>query len=182
MDLDGWDVPVGGSLTWNLSAKTQVGSDKKSKPVIRNFTITYVDGGQDPPGSRLFTQSCDAMWAPSLAVFMDKGFDPESSDKAGGVLKLRWSKGNSGWLAANGDVKTLTKARTGLFANYEGFRVDSASAIFVPSGSGCRLKISLAYAGFLNGLSKGWFVLESNGRMELGLLKEIQDRVAGGNL
>jgi hypothetical protein len=175
IDLDAWDVPLGGRVSWKFSPKIAVGTDRQAKLAVENFEIAFVDGGQDSPGTRHFDQACDAVWGAALQSFMDTGFEPQSSDRAGGVLKLQWAKGeNTSILTADNDVRGLTKAHTGFFDQYDGFRVDSATALFLPD-SGCKIQVKVAYAG--RSTKSGWVVLESNGKMERSVLDGMKSRL-----
>lgn len=165
------------SVSWNLSQKISIGSDKARMLSIATYKIEFVNGGQDPPNVATIPGSCDSAWPHALQVFTATGFAPKSSDRAGGVMVLEWTKGRTDGSVARNEVKQLTLARGGFFTTWDGFRIDSATAIFAPVKDGCRAEITLGFAGFNDGMGKGWFALESNHSFEQALLKKISDRV-----
>jgi len=79
----------------------------------------------DPPSayanSKTLTASCDAVWSAVPAMLANRGFMPESSDRAGGFMRLRYTRGDSGFGFAGKDVKGLALERGGGLTTYRRF-------------------------------------------------------------
>src|SRR5689334_13387538 len=96
-----------------------------------SFAVTLLADRRpkEPPktyeNSRALDASCDAVWSQLPAVIARRGFMPDSSDRAGGFLKLRYTRGDTGWLKSDKDVKALTAARGGFLTTYDRFRISA---------------------------------------------------------
>lgn len=118
--------------------------------------------------------SCDAIWSHIVPVVARRGFMPESSDKAGGFMKLRYTRGDGGWLQSDKDVKALTTHRKGFLETYDRFRIAGGALSLVATGEKCAATMQLEYQGFKgSGFQKGWFALPSNNALESRLLDEL---------
>ncbi len=133
--------------------------------------IKIIDVSGDEPNTRVISETCSNVWPKVVPVVSSRGFMPESSDKAGGFMKLRYTRGQTGWLGANRDIKTLTEARDGFIETYRQFGIVGASLSLAEEGSACRTLMQIEYNGFSN--VSGWVSLPSNGHLESDILFEI---------
>ena len=130
---------------------------------------------EDPANTRDIPAGCDAVWSAIVPAVANRGFMPESSDKAGGFMKLRYMEGATGWLGSNNKVKELTEHRVGLLETYDRFEISSGSLSLTAHGNGCRVMLQFEYRGFKKGLTgDGWFALPSNGQLESTILSDLQ--------
>ena len=121
--------------------------------------------------------SCDAVWGSVVPVVAKRGFMPESSDKAGGFMRLRYTRGDStGMLAPEKDVKALTSHRRGALETFDGFRIAGGALSLVAAGEKCTATVQFEYQVFRGwgNLQKGWFALPSNNSLESRLLDELE--------
>jgi hypothetical protein len=143
-----------------------------------SFLFADKKPGQPPviySNIREIPASCDAIWGHIVPVVANRGFMPESSDKAGGFMKLRYTRGDGGWLRSDKDVKALTSHRKGLFETYDRFRVAGGAISLVSTGEKCTATLQLEYQGFRgSGFQKGWFALPSNNSLESRLLDDLE--------
>lgn len=121
--------------------------------------------------------SCDAVWGRVVPTIAKHGFMPESSDKAGGFMKLRYTRGNTtGMLAPEKDVKALTLHKRGALETFDGFRIASGALSLVTAGEKCTATVQFEYQVFRGwgNLQEGWFALPSNNSLESRLLDELE--------
>jgi hypothetical protein len=137
----------------------------------------------EPPktyaSERVFGAPCDAVWPAALQVLIAEGWEVKTSDKAGGLLALRWTKGyrygNS--RAVNPLVSQHTKAPVSGFKHqFTRFEIVSASVIATPAPSGCRYSVAVTYHG--DEITLPTRALESNGWFEDKMLNEIETKLA----
>jgi hypothetical protein len=179
IDLTGFNLQPGGFLNYKYSPKISIGAGKEPITLAR-YEISVTSGGQDPPNTRRLSAGCDAVWSAIVPVVAKRGFMPESSDKAGGFMKLRYARGGAGWLASDKNVKELTEHRVGLLETYDQFEISAGSLSLTPDGDACRAMLQFEYRGFKKDpfSGTGWYALPSNGHLESGILDELQTAVA----
>ena len=175
IDLTGFNLQPGGFLNYKYSPKLSIGAGRD--PItIAWYGISVTGGGQDPANTRRLSAGCDAVWSAIVPVVAKRGFMPESSDKAGGFMKLRYTRGASGWLGSDKDVTQLTEHRKGLLETYDRFEISAGSLSLTPDGDACRGMLQFEYRGFKKDLfsGAGWYALPSNGHLESGILDELE--------
>ena|ERR1051326_1955148 len=130
------------------------------------------------PNFRVVPTSCDVAWATAVRVVTNAGFIPQSSDKTGGVLSLKWGKGDIGYPQATREVKAYTKTKPGALTTYMQLRIEPSSMLFAAEGQGCRVQMNIPYSGYRQGMTgKGFVMLESNGRLESEALAKIAEEL-----
>lgn len=136
----------------------------RNKPAAREYQ-NYVE----------IKAPCGKVWGAALSSVLKRGFTPETSDRAGGVLKLRWARGNSGWLQADRDVKAYTAHKKAILESFGAMRIDGAVITLVEaSDTACLVTMTIEYHGHKKTLGgAGWFVLPSNNRLESEVLAAI---------
>jgi hypothetical protein len=128
--------------------------------------------------SKTVSGTCDSVWPAMLSILMKNGFAPELSDRAGGILKARYTRGQSRYGAARRDMNALTLRPLSRWAVVDNFSVQSVVATVTPAQSACSVILQVQFAVLRNNLlENGWVLLESNGRLEWMMLAEI-DHVA----
>ncbi|HXP87815.1 MAG TPA: PEGA domain-containing protein [Bryobacteraceae bacterium] len=134
--------------------------------------------------SKAIETSCDKAWPVVLSVVTKNGFTPELSDRAGGVLKARFTRGDSLYGGARNDMNTLTLKPLSRWSVIERFRIESVVVTVAGADAACQVTMQVRYAAWRNNLAeKGWVGLESNGRLEWMMLAETERfAAAGGNL
>jgi hypothetical protein len=143
-------------------------AQKKPKPVPETH-----------PTEQTFHASCEAVWPMAVQALMAEGWGVKTSDRAGGILILEWTKGE--WRGSSRFVNqqilqnTLEQA-TSFSHQWNTFRIISASVISAQEGTGCKYNISVVMQG--DEVTKGWRVLQSNGFIENFLLGQIEGRLA----
>lgn len=135
------------------------------------------------PASRTFAASCDSLWPAALQVTTGEGWAVKTSDRAGGILALEWTRGQ---ITGNSSVinplvgQHTTEKSTGFWTLYTGFRIAGAQMTAFPEGSGCQVSFSVSYHGYE--IRKGrsdWWILHSNGWFENKMLDEMEVKVTG---
>jgi hypothetical protein len=130
--------------------------------------------------SKTIAADCEAVWPAMLSVMTANGFVPVLSDKAGGVLKANYTRGESLWGGAKKDMNALTLNRFSGWTVVEKFRVQDVVGMIAPAANGCVVSMHVQFATLLNNLlQKGWFALESSGRLEWMMLAETEHATAG---
>jgi len=173
--ISGMDQPLTQQTTVHGASAPATRSESVSQSAeIRATTAAVVIPISNT--TRIVPMSCGAAWPVTLQALIRVGFVPLSSDKGGGVLSIRWTKGQSGGAAANHDVRSLTNASHGAITTFDRFRVDDSSVLFTTEHDGaCRIQITLALSAWKSSvLQKGWVAVESNGVLESRLLDQIQ--------
>jgi len=178
IELTGTNLQPGGFLSYKYSPKISIGAGKELIKLVR-YEITVASGGHDPANTRNIPAACDAVWSAVVPVVATRGFMPESSDKVGGFMKLRYTRGATGWLGSDKDVKQLTEHRTGLLETYDRFEISSGSLSLTPDGDACRTMLQFDYRAFKKDYFRrtDWYALPSNGRLESMILAELQAAV-----
>lgn len=128
-----------------------------------------------------FSAQCDTVWASTLQAFTAKGFIPTTKDRQGGVMNFALGMNTRDYTSIS-NVKQYTKDSKAGFGNFwDGFRIESATALLFSLNDGCHCEIKFQYAGFKDGLtSRGfgtWQQLESNNFFESLLLSEIGSKL-----
>jgi len=135
------------------------------------------------PNSRTFKVSCEAVWPHAVQVLTSSGWGIKTSDRAGGILTLEWTRGETlgPYRKINPMVGqyTLDKS-TGFWTQYTGFRMISAQTISAPQGDSCSYTITVVYHGreIRAGQGERWWILQSNGAFEDKMLSEIEGKLA----
>lgn len=175
--LTAFKLQPGGSLNFKHGPRVAIGSGKE-QIIMARFEITISGGGQEPPNTRMLAASCDVVWSAIVPVVSKRGFMPESSDRAGGFMKLRYTRGATGFLGSKKEVNSLTEARSVIFNQYERFEISSGSISIVVDGDSCRAMMQFEYKGYKDGMGgKGWFALPSNGHLESSILDDLHSAV-----
>ncbi len=120
-----------------------------------------------------FEATCGEMWKVLVPVAGAHKLTPESSDRSGGFMKLRYTGGDSLYRAVQNDVKSLTTV-SGFFQVYSfnRFRVNGGSVSLSDNGSGgCNVMVQFDYQGF-NSLNE-WVALPSNNHFENTMLSDF---------
>ena len=100
---------------------------------------------------------------------------PESSDKTGGFLRLRYIRGASGWLGSDRDIKALTTERPNFLVTYDRFWIAGGAISLVPGADSCEATFQIEYEAFSRtGFKQGQFVLQSNNKLESTILDELE--------
>jgi hypothetical protein len=151
-----------------LLIMTPIFAEKKLVPVPQTW-----------PTSRTFAATCDAVWPAAVQVLTLNGWGIKTSDRAGGILTLEWTRGeNLGpYRRINPMVGQYTvEKNTGFWTQYTGFRMVSAQAVAVSQGDGCSYTITAVYHGreIRVGQGQQWWILQSNGFLEDKMLREIE--------
>lgn len=60
-------------------------------------------------------------------------------------MKLRYTRGDTGWLKSDKDVKALTTERGGALTTYDSFRVVGGSLSLVQDGGSCTVIVQFEY-------------------------------------
>lgn len=132
--------------------------------------------------ARTVSSSCQKATASAVPIFVKHGFYPKTSDANAGFMDLEYRKGEvigSAFTSKqiNDLVKRYTKQTIGFWSQYQGFRFASATAIFAPKGDGCEITLNAVVHGWEKRLKAGnragWWILESNGRMESEVLADV---------
>jgi len=140
-------------------------ADKKPEP-------TY-------PNTKTYPVSCDAVWARIVPVIAKNALVPESSDRAGGFMRLRYTRGDQrGSLLAltrSMDQVTLKQGRPG--GMYSLFRVNGGTLTAVDGGGSCTVTVQMEYSGYKNPRESfgdsGWMAFQSNGLLESTILENM---------
>lgn len=138
-----------------------------------------VRGGESVfANSTVIQKTCDSVWPTMVSTIAKNGFTPELSDRAGGILKARFTRGQSLYGAARKDMNALTSNPPSRLAVVERFSVESIVATVTSIENACSVTLQVQYAALRNNLAEnGWVALESNGRLEWMILAEI-DHIA----
>lgn len=124
--------------------------------------------------TKAFHSSCADVWAVVPSIVAKRGFMPDSSDRAGGFMKLRWTKGDSVGYIAGKDVKQLTLERGGAITTYGRLRVVGASLSLTDSAGSCKAILQVEYNALKSSIAQtGWIAVQSNGFLETLILAEI---------
>lgn len=132
------------------------------------------------PNTRTFQTSCDNVWPVALQVFTSDGWGIRTSDRAGGILTLEWTRGEvtGSYRKINPMIEqyAVKKATSFWTREYYGFRMVSAQAVAIPHGDSCLYTVTAIYQGLEAHIGGGrsWEVLPSNGFFEDKMLGEIQ--------
>jgi hypothetical protein len=130
--------------------------------------------------SKTIQASCNTVWPAMLTAVTKNGFSPELSDRAGGILRARFTRGESLYRGARNDMNALTVNPSSRWAAIERFRVESVVVTIAPAESACSVTMQVQYAVLKNNvLEHRWVALESNGRLEWMMISET-DRIAKG--
>lgn len=125
--------------------------------------------------SKMLDVPCDAAWPGMLSAVTKNGFAPALSDRAGGILKASYTRGESLYRGAKKDMNALTVNRYNGWTVIERFRVEDVVVTVAPTGNSCLVTMHVQYATLVNNLiQKGWVALESNGRLEWMMLAETE--------
>jgi hypothetical protein len=135
------------------------------------------------PTSRVLQSTCESVWPVALQLLIAEGWTVKTSDRAGGLLTLEWTRGEivGRYRKINPLVgqHTIEKS-TGFWTQYTGFRIVSAQAISAPQGAGCSYGITVVYHGreVRSGQGERWWILRSNGWLEDKLLGQIEAKLS----
>ena len=142
-------------------------------PVVGANSVSY-------PKSKTIATDCEVVWPAMLSVMTANGFVPVLSDRAGGVLKANYTRGESLWGGAKKDMNALTFNGFSGWTVVEKFRVQDVVVTIVPAANGCAVSMHVQFATLVsNLLQKGWSALESSGRLEWMMLAETEHTTAG---
>jgi hypothetical protein len=125
---------------------------------------------------RLISAPCDRVWSASTPTFLAKQLIPESSDRAGGFMKLRWTGGDIG-VRTNSFVTLLTNHHVGVLELFDRLRVAGGAFTAIAAGASCQVTLNFEYQGLKTHdlIRHGWFELPTNGHFENTLLSSIEN-------
>lgn len=151
---------------------------KQTIAVVAAFAMAAAAREKTPPkvyeNTRELARSCADVWPKIIPATSKRGFMPDTSDRAGGLMKLRYTRGNTGYLKSDKDVKALTTTRIGVLTTFDAFRIIGAAVSLVDNGTVCQATVQVQYEGWINSIArKGWVALESNGALESAVLDDI---------
>jgi len=133
--------------------------------------------GQDLT-SRNIEASCDQVWAAATSVFLSSNLTPQASDRAGGLMKLRWTAGDETYRFAKESVARLTTFRARWTNPVERFRIGEVIFTLAAQGSVCATSLRFSYLGHTP--VYGWIDLSTNGVFENALLSLIESKAKQG--
>jgi hypothetical protein len=184
--------PASESPIWNFRLQsTIIGVMKTTALLLLSAATAFAGKKAAPPPetwptSRVFGVSCDSVWPVAVQVLTSNGWGIRSSDRAGGVLTLEWTRGEmrGPFRKINPLVGQYTiEKSTGFWTQYEGFRMASAQAIAVPQGDTCSYTVTVTYHGMVEidhlhePSEQQWRILQTNGSFEDKMLSEIEAKL-----
>jgi hypothetical protein len=120
---------------------------------------------------------CDQVWAEATAVFLTTSLVPETSDRAGGLMKLRWTAADDTYRAAKQSVERYTTFRARWTNPVERLRISEVIFTVASQNDACVASLRFTFMGHTP--VYGWVDLPTNGVVESGLLSKIETRVKG---
>jgi hypothetical protein len=95
---------------------------------------------------RLIAARCDGVWSAATPTFLAKQLMPESSDRAGGFMKLRWTGGDIG-VRTNSFVTLLTSLHVGILELFDRLRIVGGAFTATAAGTSCQVTLKLRIPG-----------------------------------
>ncbi len=126
------------------------------------------------PNTKTYAHSCDEVWSKIVPVVAKNALVPESSDRLGGFMRLRYLNGTIEAPRAATEAARVTTARQGRWQFFRYFRVVGGTLTVVTNGDSCDVRVQMEYQ--VN-TSSGWFVLQSNGFLESVILGNIDNEL-----
>ncbi len=165
-------------VRWALDGRTKAASGEAAQ-------VTISRAFDNPPNLAIFPQKCEEVWPILIQTLLDKGFDPDASDRAAGFMKFKYRNGDVSQYRSNPNAQAMlasyTTAPGGLFGpTPKWFRFAGLTAVVGPSGGGCRVDLRAEMQAWLQqGLvtTEGWHVFPSNYRLEMDTLKAVETQL-----
>ncbi len=118
--------------------------------------------------------NCDLVWPASTSIFLSKHFMPETSARAGGLMKLRWTARDDTYRNAKEAVAKFTNFHARWTNLVERFRLAEVIFTLAPKGSSCAASLRFSYLGYTP--VYGWIDLPTNGSFENALLTLVESK------
>ena len=128
--------------------------------------------------SRVIGTNCDSVWSASTSIFLARHFTPETSDRAGSLMKLRWTAGDDTYRNANESVARFTTFRARWTNPVERFRLAEVILTLAPRGSSCAASLQFSYLGYTP--VHGWIDLPTNGSLLSLIESKSKEGASGG--
>jgi hypothetical protein len=131
--------------------------------------------------TKTFAGSCDTVWAKIVPVIAKNALVPEASDRLGGFMRLRYTRGDMRVTIFQGnreiDKFTVAKGRPG-GGLYSLFRVNGGTLTVVETGDSCMVTVQMEFSGYKDPKesfgTSGWMGFQSNGYLEAVILENLR--------